>query len=143
MAVSYADFIAAFPEFANPAVFPESQFNFWSAEGYAQLNAKRLGGRLDLAVMLFTAHNLALSAPNVRAGATGGAPGAIRGPATSETVGPASASYDAGRVADERAGEWNLTQYGVRLWRLIKGRCLGPVYAPGPRGPYTGPRYGR
>ncbi|MGY0790955.1 DUF4054 domain-containing protein [Azospirillum argentinense] len=142
MAVTYQTFITAFPEFSNSTTFPQGQFDFWSAQAYAQLNAKRLGNQLDLAVMLFTAHNLALSAPNVTAAAVGGAPGTITGPLTSKAVGPASASFDAGKVADERAGEWNLTQYGVRLWRLLKAKSLGPVYAAGPRGPYTGPRYG-
>ncbi len=126
--VAQPDFVAAFPEFADATAFPPGQFTFWETLGEAQLDAARFGTSYTLAVMLFVAHNLALSAQAARAGiASVGAVGTV----ASKSVGPVSKSYDTTLTATAGAGSWNATTYGQRLLAMMKAR-LGPVYIPGP-----------
>lgn len=133
MTATYATFVAAFPEFSNATTYPQAGVNFWIAQGYIQLNARRFGTSLDLAVMLFTAHNVVLGA-QAAATATGtGIVGSASGPLQSKSVGPVSASYDASIVATEGAGIYNATSYGQRLLQLIRAYCGGPVYVPARR----------
>jgi hypothetical protein len=135
MAVTYATFIATFPEFTNETRYPEGQFDIWSAQAYVQLNACRFGTSLDLAAMLFTAHNLVLYARNAAAAATefagGGAVGQVTGPINSKSVDKASVSYSPDLQSDENAGFWNSTTYGQRLWQMMRQFTSGPVYVPG------------
>jgi hypothetical protein len=108
------------------------------------LSARRFGSEIDLAAMLFTAHNLALGARDMAAAQSGAPPGEATGPTASKTVGPVSASFDTAATAIDGAGAWNATSYGQRLYTLMRKYSLGMIYSPGPRrGAYPGPIYGR
>lgn len=133
MIVDLPTFVAAFPEFANAAVYPPAQFAFWEAEAERELPAIRLGSSLPVAIMLFVAHNVSLSAQAARTVSGGGIAGGVDGPVSSKSVGPVSKSYDLGSSTLPGAGEFNLTGYGRRLYRLLKSAGSGPVYFPGPR----------
>jgi hypothetical protein len=135
--ITQADFVAAFPEFANAADYPPAQFGFWQPIAYAQLNAVRLGASLDLAAMLFIAHNIALSKADQKAALNGAPPGGSSGPLASKSVGPVSASYDTGAAAVEGDASWNLTSYGQRLRTMLRGFSLGPAYRAPRRTPFT------
>lgn len=128
MTVTYSSFVAVFTEFSDTTAYPQATVNFWLGQAPFQLNANRLRNSYDLAVMLFTAHNLVLGKRDTRAAAAGGTPGAISGPQTSKAVDKVSASYDTGAVTYPGAGEWNATSYGMRLYRLLRAVGAGPVY---------------
>jgi hypothetical protein len=101
--ITYQDFVTAFPEFANTTIYPQAQFDFWAKQAYLQLNACRYGASLDLAAMLFVAHNLVLSAQASKSAASGG--GSVGG--TSGLV--ASKSVDKVSVSlrhDARVRRW-------------------------------------
>ena len=128
MLVSQADFIAVFPEFSDPVAFPPAQFAFWEALAETQLSERRFGKALPLALMLFVAHNISLSAQAAQTMASGGSPGGSIAAVASEAVGSVSVSYDTADSSIEGAGEWNSTSYGQRLYRMIKSFGTGPVY---------------
>lgn len=132
MTIAYADFVAAFPEFTNAQVYPQATINFWIPIAYQQINACRFKDSLDLAAMLFVAHNVALSAQEQGAANSGAPVGTANGPVSAKGVGPVSASYDTGSTAIAGAGAWNYTKYGQRLYMMMKAFAAGPSYVPGP-----------
>ncbi len=139
MTVAYQDFITAFPEFSNTTTFPQATVEFWIGQAYLQLNPAVLGTSMDLAVMLFTAHNVVLAAQSARASTGGGIGGASGGVVSSKSVADVSVSYDTTLTAIDGAGIWNATSYGQRLFMMLKA-FAGPVYrAVAPR--YFGPGY--
>lgn len=132
MAVDRAALVAALPEFSDTAAYPDAQVTFWLSQAPLFLNAGVLGDRMDLATILFVAHNLVLSAGSAKAiAAGGGAVGATVAPVASKSVGPVSKSYDIGSVLVDGAGPWNATSYGSRLYQLLKAVTTGPFYVPG------------
>ena len=133
-------FIAAFPEFANEAVYTPAAFAFWESNAELQLNPARFGASLQLAVCLFVAHNLSLAAEAAQVVATGGIAGNSLAAVASKTVGSVSVSYDTSDSSIPGAGEWNSTGYGQRLYRMLKSFNTGPFYAAHPR---PLPRFGR
>ena len=140
MTIQASDFTTAFPEFGNNSVYPPGQIGFWITQGYAQLNSIRLGTSLDLAVMLYTAHNMVLSAREAAVANAGGIVGQASGPVSSEGVDKVSVSYDTGAASIADAGAWNLTSYGQRLRSMLRGFAAGPAYMPAPcfKPPYPG-----
>lgn len=128
MAVTSASFRTMFPEFTDTAKFPDAQINAWLDQAPNQLSASRLGKSYDLAVMLFIAHNIVLSARAVASAAGSGVPGQATGPVSSKSVDKVSVSYDTGATAIGRAGAWNATSYGQRLYTLLRACGAGPLY---------------
>lgn len=131
--VTYAYFVSAFPEFANAAVFTPQQIAFWTANAYATLNGFRFGVQLPLAVCLFIAHSIVLSAREIQSATLGQIPGSVQGPLTSKSVGPVSAGY-AVTTGIEGSGAYNYTAYGQRLYTMMRAFAAGPKYVPGPSG---------
>lgn len=123
--ITYASFVAAFPEFASAS---QTQVDFWIPIAYQQLNACRFGASLDLAAMLFVAHNVAMSEQDGAAAALGAPPGEMNGPITNKAVGSVSVGSDPGLVAVADAGAWNGTRYGTRLYTMMRMFNLGPAY---------------
>lgn len=134
MTITRDQFNAAFPEFSNLTVYPAGQFEFWSSQAYLQLNAGRFGSSLDLAVMLFVAHNLVLSAQASKSAARGG--GAVAGTSglvASKAVDKVSVSYDNATATTAGAGLWNATVYGQRLYAMMRAFGAGMLYVPNKR----------
>ena len=113
--------------------YPQSQIEFWIPQAYNQLNAIRLGLSLDLAAMLFVAHNVALSARAAKTSGSGGLVGDTASPISSKSIGGVSYSYDTSDASIAGAGEWNATSYGQRLYKMFKAFGTGPAYIPGGR----------
>src|SRR3954471_7999452 len=111
MAITDADFRAAFPVYKSTMTYPVSQVQFYLDLGYKLHNADRWGDLLDFGVMLWTAHSLALDAA---AASTGGVLGAVRGTVTSMSADGLSWSRDIASAVDPLAGHWNLSTYGLR-----------------------------
>jgi len=128
MTITVAQFRADFPEFASTVDFPNSGAQFWLGIAYQLLNASRWGAQLDLAVELFTAHNLAIEAKASRDAKGGGIPGQQAGPINSKSVSSVSVGYDSSAALESNAGHWNLTVYGTRLIRLIRMFGAGPIF---------------
>lgn len=126
--MDYATFTSVFTEFSSASVYPQVQVEFWLAQAPLQLNAERLGANYDLAVMLYAAHNLVLSAKDAKAAAFGGVSGGASGVTSSKTVDKVTVSYDTGSSTIDGAGAWNLTTYGTRLYQLLRGANTGPFY---------------
>lgn len=135
MTVDRNALVAAFPEFGNTSAYPASQVDFWIAQAGIALSPARFGRQLDLATMLFVAHNLALSAVSRRAEAVapGGAASVSLAPISSKSVDGISKTYDNGLTATSGAGQWNATSYGQRLYKLLQGANAGPLYRVSPR----------
>lgn len=119
-----------FPEFADPTKFPKHQVEVWAAAGEKLVHATRYGDLRTLAVQLFTAHNLTLSARAAIAAAAGGIPGAPPSVASSKSVGGVSVSYDTSATAGA-AGEglFAATTYGQRFRDLARLFGAGGVVA--------------
>lgn len=132
MTITYTSFVASFPEF-NSSTYPQPQVEFWIAQAYDNLNSRRFSAtKLDLAASYYTAHNLVLAARNQRAASVpGGIPGAVTAPMASKAVDKVSVGYDVGAVADPNAGPYNLTEYGMLLYRMMRGVATG-TYVAGP-----------
>jgi len=137
--IAYSDFVAIFPEFADTTKFPEAGATFWIGQGYAQISP-RLGRQRDLAVMLFTAHNVVLAAQAAKAMASGGVSGQATGVVSSKSVDKVSVSYDTAATAIQNAGFFNATSYGQRFYRLMQAASVGQGYVPylGPDGTVAG-----
>lgn len=109
-----------FPEFADTTVYTDAQVTFWSTIAESLLPECRWGTLLKLAVMLFTAHQLAIATRNQQTAAVGGTPGQVTGPLSAKAVDKVSASYDTGAVALDDAGFWNMTTYGIQLYQMYR-----------------------
>jgi hypothetical protein len=131
MSVTYAGFLTAFPEFLSSTTYPQATVQFWIDVAPKQLSAYRFGDSMDLATMLFVAHNIVIGARDARMAAVG-MPGELKGPATSKTVDKVSVTYSEKSLI-EGGGVWNDTTYGRRLYAMIRAFGAGPVYASGPK----------
>lgn len=127
MTITVAQFRTNFPEFTDASRFPDPTAEFWLTLGTLLLNADRWGEVLDFGLQLYIAHNLALEALAMKQAAGGGIPGAASGMLNSKSVDKVSAGYDTTSVAEEFGGNWNLTTYGMRLYRLMKQFGAGPL----------------
>jgi len=124
--VTIAQFRLDFTEFASLTKYPDAQLTFWLTLGSLLINADRWGDVVNFGVELYMAHNLALGAMAQKQGARG-IPGAASGMLNSKSVDKVSAGYDTGSVAEEFGGNWNLTTYGQRLYRLMQQFGAGPL----------------
>lgn len=129
MAVTLASFRVVFPEFADAAKYPDPAVSFWLDQAGVTLPQSIPAGQLDLATMLFIAHNLTLGALSA---AGGGSAGSFA-PVTSKAVGSVSKSMDTSAVTSAGAGIWNGTAYGQRFYALLRGFVAGGFYRPSAR----------
>lgn len=125
--ITIAQFRTDFPEFADTTRFPDPALTFWLGLATLLLNADRWGEAWSFGAELYIAHNLALEALAQKQAAGGGIPGAASGMLNSKSVDKVSAGYDTASVAEEFGGNWNLTTYGMRLYRLLKQFGAGPI----------------
>lgn len=125
--VTPPEFRTSFPEFADPAAYPDGQIQYWLNWAYVLLNPCRWGNTLDLAAQLYAAHNLVEERRAILEAAKGGVPGNAIGPASSKTVDKVSVSYDIAVVSEKDGGDWNQTIYGRRLYRMIQMFGMGPI----------------
>jgi hypothetical protein len=142
MTAAAADLRVAFPEF-DQATYPDAMVNFWLTDGYAFLNACRLGARIDLAAMLYAAHSLTLGQREMIAATAGAIVGEVKGPTASKSVDKASVNYSPDLATSAGGEAWNLTSYGVRLAQLLKRANLGGFYVRGRRRRFDPPIFGR
>jgi hypothetical protein len=135
MAVDRNALVAAFPEFGNATAYPDSQIAFWIEQAGYALNPARFGRQIDLATILYVAHNISLSVPAQRAEAIspGGAAAVSVAPVASKAVDGVSKSYDNSLVSISNAGPWNATSYGQRFYKHLQGANTGPLYRVSPR----------
>ena len=126
--MAFADeFRAAFPEFGDPARFPDSQIEFWAGLAELSLDERRWGGFYPYGLQLFVAHFLALAKQNEASGQGGGVPGTGgSGNISSKKVGEVQVTYSQKTGDVDGGGEWNATAYGrqyLTLQRLIGHGC--------------------
>jgi len=115
----YADFIAAFPQFADTTKYPESSVQFWAALGAQVTSFCAWGDSYMAGIYLFIAHELTLEGR----GANGGNTGLV----ANKAVGSASIGYDTSNTAEAGAGYYNLTVFGQRYWRMVRLFGAGAV----------------
>ena len=120
MAVTPATFRTHYPEFASTTTYPDAQVEYWIMVAGLLLRLEALLSIYDVATELFVAHNLALEAMAQKAAATGGIPGIGIGAVNNKSVDKVSIGYDTSIGLDPKAGHWNLTTYGMRLWRILR-----------------------
>lgn len=119
----------AFAEFANDTRYPDDFIQYWLTWAYVLLNARRFGRALDLAAMLFAAHNLVEERRAMDEAAKGATPGVATGAISQKGVDKVSVSYDTALVGEKDAGDWNQTIYGRRLYKLLMMAGMGPIQA--------------
>lgn len=145
MAITVAQFRIDYPEFTDTVIYTGSQVQFWLNFAYKFLDIRRWGTTLDLAAELYTAHNLVFEA-RAQANANAGAlPGESQGMLSSKSVDKVSVSYDTSSAAQEGAGHWNLTIYGLRYIRLARMFGSGGIQlgaGASPSGAWPGPDTG-
>lgn len=127
MTVTVASFKTDFCEFADIALYRDNDISFWLKYGLLSLNPNRWGDFLDLGVELFIAHNLTIERQAKAAAANGAPPGLATGIVSSKSVDSVSISYDTNSAMEKDAGQWNLTTYGQRYWRMMRMFGAGPV----------------
>ena len=120
---------AAFPEFASADTYPDLLAVYWLGMGNLQLSAARFGSSLSLAIRLYAAHNLVLAAQAAKQVAAGAAVGS-GGILSSKSIDGVSASYDTSLTAFQNAGVYNATSYGQRLYGMLRAAGTGPRYVP-------------
>ena len=122
MTVTVAAFLDAFPEFQSSDRYTEAAIEFWIGVGEKMLRPERWEDLLDHGVMLFTAHNLVLSAKNIAA-SVNGFPGAYAGAIASKSVDKLSISYDTTSGTVSNAGAYNMSTYGIQF--IYFARLIG------------------
>lgn len=133
MTVTASSFRVMYPEFGDSTAYPDGQISAWISQALLQQDAGRWGALIDLGTMLFTAHNLVLSARAQTEASFGKPPGQASGPVSNKSVDKVSIGYDTGSAAEENGGAWNMTVYGQQFLRLARQIGIGPVQsAPGP-----------
>lgn len=113
-------FRAAFPEFADTTVYPTTQIAFWAGLAEKLVLPCVWGNCHTQGIDLYVAHEITLAAQNAKAAAIGGSPGQQGGIANTKTVGSVSVGYDSMSTSEEKAGYWNLTNYGRQFIRLCR-----------------------
>ena len=119
-----------FPEFTNTTTFPDAQIEFWNGVGIASLNEKRWGTLYSYGMELFVAHNIALSAINVRVANRGQIPIGAAGMVTNKNAGDVSVGYDTNNVKIEGAGNYNMTVYGRQFFQMVRILGVGGLQIP-------------
>jgi hypothetical protein len=133
-------FLVNFPEFAvDRSLYPNSKIQFWLDLAYRRLTAARWANLLDTGAQLYTAHNIVLEAQALKAAQSGGIPGISTGPINSKSVDKVSVGYDTSAASMENAGDYNLTTYGIRYWKLVQIVGSGAVQIGVGCGPATVP----
>lgn len=121
--VTYASFIADYPEFSNATNYPESAFTYFANEAATMMVAGRWGPMYNDGYELFIAHKLMLYKRRQDTAALNAYPGLGKGVLNSESPGAVSLSYDTMSSTEDRGGMWNETEYGREFLR--KARLVG------------------
>lgn len=118
MTFDIALFRTNFPEFADEVAYPTPMVAMWAELAEMQVRPCIWKRAWMMGVSLYIAHEITLEAQNRKAAASGGVPGVSGGIANNKTVGSVSVGYDTTSTAEEKAGWWNLTNYGKQFYRL-------------------------
>lgn len=127
MGVSPSTFRATFKAFDNEERFPKSLIRFYLELAALMLPQARWGQLYDYGSQLFAAHHLALEDKANRDAQLGLTPGVSFGVVSSKSAGPVSLSLDVTTGAEQGAGFWNLTSYGLRFYRLVRMVGMGGI----------------
>jgi hypothetical protein len=118
-----AAFRQVFQSFDDPETYSDTAINFWAGIGEGRLPADKWASDWTLGVMYFVAHHLAIRQRDQLAAT----PGEVKGPASSKSVDKVSISYENGLITVEGAGGWNLTSYGIELYRMARNVGAGCI----------------
>lgn len=127
MSITVEQFRINFSEFCDNVIYRDSDIQFWMDYAALLLNANRWKSLLDLGTQLFVAHNLVLEQQAKAASANGGSPGVSTGIISAKSVDKVSISYDTNSAQEKDAGQWNLTTYGTRYYRMMRMFGAGPL----------------
>jgi len=120
MSITPTQFRSDFPEFADPAKYPDTLVQMWLTVAASLVNSGRWMELTNIGIELVTAHHLVMAIKDETAAANGGVPGTIQGPTTSKSIDKVSVSYDAGSAMLSDAGFWALSSYGLRYLSLAR-----------------------
>src|ERR1700756_2291582 len=140
-AITPSQLRADFPAFASTAKYPDGMVNVWANAAGLPFDPGRWGDLITIGQELFIAHNLVLDGMATQEASRGGLVGFAKGAVSAEGGDKVSVSYDVAGAMDPKAGHWNSTYFGQRLWRLIQMAGVGPFQVgPDPCGGlYGGP----
>lgn len=117
------EFRQKFPEFADTTKFQDPIIQFWSDLAELEVSSCRFGAAREHAVMLLTAHYLAMEKLN----GIGPNPGAGGGAATSKSVGDVSVSYDVSAINGVTGSLYAGTRYGTMFASMARRYGAGAV----------------
>lgn len=129
--VTVISFRTDFCEFEDINFYRDNDIAFWLKYASLLLDPNRWGSMFDIGIELFTAHNLVLERQAKLSSANGGVPGLGAGIISAKSVDTVSISYDTNSAMEKDAGQWNLTTYGQRYWKLMKMFGAGPIQVSG------------
>ena len=114
-----SDFRRDFPQFADPAKYPEAQIQFRLNLADELLSENVTGKKLfPYFAGLFVAHYMTLRAADSRAMLAGGPGGSTNGGQSSKAVDKGIVSYDTSAPMKPGAGFWNNKRYGAELFQV-------------------------
>lgn len=111
-----AAFRMRYPEFDE---VPDARVNYWLSDAERYVKVETYGVDYEIALLLATAHQLALSG-------FGGGGGDLPAGVTQMRSGALSLSFDAGTVKAQAEGGWAATRYGAQFLALLRLTHGGP-----------------
>ena len=117
-----AQFLAIFPEFAT---FNQARVAFWLSVTVNLVDPTRWGALVSQGQALLTAHYLVIDSQNQTV------PGQVNAAITSKSVAGVSVTKDTASAVYERAGDLNMTNYGIQFSRLARMMGAGAIQAVG------------
>ena len=117
--------------FADSAVYPDPDVQFWLTAAHTLLVPERWGGEdsdlYKLGTQCFVAHYITVDALMAKEAGNGGIGGLRGGMIASEGGDKVNVSFDMASVAEDGGGQWNQTVWGKRYYRLARIVGAGPV----------------
>lgn len=130
--VTPAQFLIDFPAFGlDTQKYPGQTVLMYLTLATKVLNKNRFGDYLNLASELFAAHYLTLDAADMEVAEAGGIMGQKGGQVASKSLGAGSISFDTAGSVEPGGGQWNLTTFGKRYYRLAMMAGSGAVQISG------------
>ena len=127
--VTYASFTAAFPEFANAAVYPQAAFDFFASRSCGDYECGNWGALYNFGYQYYIAHCLMLYKRRNDAAILKAYPGLAKGVLLLVNHRDRfRISYDTQASIEDRGGMYNETEYGKIFLRKARLVGAGPRY---------------
>lgn len=122
--MTVAQFLVMFPEFAS---FNASRITFWLSVTAQLVNTTQWGALSNQGMALLTAHYLMIDGMNQLPNTQG----KVDAPTAAKAVAGVSITKEVAAVVMEKAGHFNMTNYGLQYYKLSRMFGAGAIQAVG------------